>query len=354
MKKQLIIDADIHQTYTHHREVAQYMTGPFRTRCLESGFGYPGGMYYSSVGGVRKDAFPENGVPGSSYELMKEQHLDFHHIDVGILNGGAMLGINLMTEYDYPAALASAYNDWLLDTWLKKDKRFLGSMMIASQNIEASISEVQRLGAEDKIVQVLISAVTPIPLGNRHYHKLYEICQEFCLPIALHPGGNQSSGTAPVPTPVGFPSYYLEWHTLLPSVYMAQISSLVTEGVFEKFKSLKFNFIEGGVSWLAPFMWRFDKNYKALRSQTPWLKKLPSRYITDNCFFTTQPSEEPQNTKDLQTFLEAANIMNNVLYSSDYPHWDYDTPQFATRTFTEENKLKILGKNAKRLYRLKS
>ena len=78
MESQLIVDADRHQTYSHHREVAHYMSGPFRARCLESGFGYPGGMYYSSVGGVRRDAFPENGVAGSSYELMKEQLTTVH------------------------------------------------------------------------------------------------------------------------------------------------------------------------------------------------------------------------------------------------------------------------------------
>ena len=345
-----IIDADVHQTYLHHSEVAQFMDGPFKDRCMQSGFGYPGGMYYSVVGGVRKDSYPEGGIPGSSYELMKEQHLDPFNIHFAILNGGAMLGINLMTEYDYPAALASAYNDWLLHTWLSKDERFRGSLMIASQNIDASVKEIYRLGRDKKIVQVLLSAVTPMPIGNRYYQPILEACSELSLPIAFHPGGNQSSGTAPIPSPVGFPTYYLEWHTLLPTVYMAQISSLVTEGCLEKYPNLRFNFIEGGASWLVPYMWRFDKNYKALRSQTPWLKDLPSEYIRRHCYFTTQPREEPNKPKHLSDLYEMANIENNIMYSSDYAHWDYDTPTFAVKGLSNDLKRKILFETAYNFY----
>ena len=50
---------------------------------------------------------------------------------------------------------------------------------------------------------------------------------------------------------------------------MAQVVSLVSEGVFEKFPKLKFVCIEGGFGWVPHLMWRFDKNYKALRIQTP-------------------------------------------------------------------------------------
>lgn len=349
-----IIDNDVHQTYTHHSEVARYMPmGPFKDRCLEAGFGYPGGMYYSVAGGVRHDAFPDSGPPGSSYELMCEQHLNKYDVRYAVLNGGAMLGINLMSEQDYPASLATAYNLWLEAEWLSKDDRFLGSAMIACQNIDASVQEIKRVSRNPKIKQILLSAVTPMPIGHRYYRPILEACADESLILAFHPGGNQSSGTAPVPTPVGFPSYYLEWHTLLPTVYMAQICSLVAEGVFEALPKLKVNFIEGGASWLPSFMWRFDKNYKALKSQTPWLAHPPSYYIKRNCFFTTQPREEPEKHSDLETLYKFGGVENNILYSSDYPHWDYDTPEFAVRGLSEALKEKIMFKNAEALLGIK-
>jgi len=129
-------------------------------------------------------------------------------IERGILNGGAMLGINLMTETDYPACLASAYNKWLINSWLNKGKRYFGSLMIASQNAKDSVKEIKKLGSHPKILQVLLSAVTPNPIGQLYYEPILKVCNDMSLPLAFHPGGNQASGTAPTPTPqVSF-----RWH----------------------------------------------------------------------------------------------------------------------------------------------
>jgi len=348
-----IIDCDVHQTYQHHNELVPYMDEPFKSRLAERGFGYPGGMYYSVVGGVRKDSFPESGgTPGSDYQLMRKQLLDHYNIKYAVLNGGAMLGVTLMTEQDYPAMLAKAYNDWLLETWIKYDDRFIGSMMIAAQNPLAAAEEIRRVGTHKRICQVIVSGVTPMPIGQRYFHPIFEACSDVGIPISFHPGGNQSSGTAPVPTPVGFPQYYLEWHTLLANVYMSQLTSMVVEGVFEKYPKLKAVFIEGGISWLPALMWRLDKNYKALRQQTPWLKRLPSEYILNHCKFTTQPIEEPPKKKYLVEIFEMVNAEKTVMFSSDYPHWDFDDPYYIIRGMDNNLKERVLYKNAAELYGL--
>ena len=71
------------------------------------------------------------------------------------------------------------------------------------------------------LAQVLMASTTRQPCGQRRYHPIYEAAAAYGLPVALHPGAEGTGAAAP-PTPVGYPSRYLEWHTLLPLTAMAR------------------------------------------------------------------------------------------------------------------------------------
>ena len=150
--------------------------------------------------------------------------------------------------------------------------------------------EIDRLGDEPGMVQVLMGSASETPLGRRQFHPIYEACVRHDLPLALHIGG-EGAGMSPPATAVGHPTTYFEWYGSLPQVYMAHIMSMVTEGVFEKFPTLKVVLYEGGIFWLPHIMWRFDKNWKAQRSETPWVKERPSSYILRHFYHTTYPLE---------------------------------------------------------------
>jgi predicted TIM-barrel fold metal-dependent hydrolase len=144
----------------------------------------------------------------------------------------------------------------------------------------------------------------------------------------------------------------MEWHNILPLTYMAHVNSLVCEGVFERFPPLRFVVIEAGLAWLPHLMWRMDKNYKALRDTTPWLKRLPSEYILDHVRLTTQPIEEPPNAGDLAQLLSMMSADRTVMFSSDYPHWDNDDPRRILRRVDAATRARIFGGTAAELYGL--
>ena len=82
------------------------------------------------------------------------------------------------------------------------------------------------------------------------------------------------------------------------------------------------------------------------------LKRLPSEYMAD-MYYTSQPLEKT-NLKLLQATMEAFNAETQLLYASDWPHWDFDTPStIITLPFlSEQAKRNILGLNAARIFKL--
>jgi predicted TIM-barrel fold metal-dependent hydrolase len=70
-------------------------------------------------------------------------------------------------------------------------------------------------------------------------------------------------------------------------------------------------------------------------------------------YYTSQPLEKT-NLKLLQATMEAFNADTQLLYASDWPHWDFDAPSSITTLpfLNEEAKRNILGLNAARLFNL--
>ncbi len=110
--------------------------------------------------------------------------------------------------------------------------------------------------------------------------------------------------------------------------------------------------IEGGAFWLPSLLWRLDKNWKGLRSTTPWVDHLPSEIIQEHIRLSTQPLEEPPKLEQFHAMLGLFDAENMIMFSSDFPHWDGDTPDFAARHFPKEMREKIMSGNARTLYRL--
>lgn len=346
----LIVDTDIHPAPNRERVLA-YLPEPWRTR-YASGNDGPGHLGYWNPNGVTRPdtALPDGTRIHTRPETLSKYHLDAYGITYGLLNsGGVRMGLS--PEPDFAAAMVSAINDVFVNEWLPTDDRFRYSLIVAPNDPELAAKEIHRLGDHPGVVQVLMCSGARIPYGQRFYHPIYQAAVDHDLPVAIHPG-TEGSGISGAPTAAGYPTSYFEWHTGLVGSYMAHLISLVTEGVFQKFPTLKFVLIEGGISWLPPLLWRFDKNWKALRATTPWVDRLPSEIVSDHILLTTQPIEEPENMKHLHQILAMFPAERMVMFSTDYPHWDGDTPDFALRYLPEPLRAPVMYETAQQLYKL--
>ena len=65
-------------------------------------------------------------------------------------------------------------------------------------------------------------------------------------------------------------------------------------------------------------------------------------------YFTSQPMEMVDNREALQLTFKMINAETQLLYSSDYPHWDMDLPStiYDLPFLSEQAKRNILGGNA--------
>ncbi len=344
-----LVDTDIHNDLPSLEELRPFLAKKWHPWLDNEGPG-SASRYYANMGSGRMDdaVREEDGLCAGDPEWVIQQLMVKYRIDLGILTG-TMFDLSIQHDYRAYAALASAYNEWTLDKWVRPYEYFKGSIACPAQDIEAAAAEVRRIGGNPGMVQVLLSAGARFPYGNKVYWPIYKAAVEHDLPIAIHVGG-EGTGIANACTGAGFPSTYLEFHTGHSKTMMAHCVSMLCDGVFEEYPTLKFAFIEGGTVWPPYVMGRLDRMYPALKAEVPYLKMLPSEYLLRNCYFSTQPIEEPDNHRHLLEMLAMMQGERTVIFASDYPHWDFDNPLMAFNFFPADLKRRIFVDNALDMY----
>jgi hypothetical protein len=250
---------------------------------------------------------------------------------------------------DFGAALSSAINDWQLECWVKKEPRLRAAIVVPQENADYAVTEIERRAGDPAFVQVMISPRSSDPLGHRRYWPIYAAAERCGKPLALHVAG-YSGGHAS--TSSGWPTYYIQEHYAMSTGMQNTLTSLVFEGVLERFPKLNVVMIEGGFAWVPALSWRMDKHWERMRAETPHLRRPPSEYVRERVWFTTQPIEEPEYPEHLGDIMEWLG-WDRLMFSTDYPHWDFDDPrQVFQGRLTDAQKTKVFRDNAKALYGL--
>jgi predicted TIM-barrel fold metal-dependent hydrolase len=343
------IDTDIHNDLPSYGELKPFLAKKWYPWLANGGPSFAARAYANTGSGRMDDAVrEEDNLCAGDPEWVIQQLLTKFRIDLGVCTG-TMTGVSVQHNMAFCSALVAAYNDWELETWVRPHECFKGSIHLAPQDPEAAAREIHRHGEDPGMVQVLMASAARIPFGNRFYWPIYRAAVEHNLPVAIHVGA-EGTGIANPPTSVGYPSSYLEFHTDHSQTMMGHCVSLVAEGVFEEFPTLRFGFIEGGISWAPYVMGRLDRIYPALKAEVPYLKKLPSEYILDHCYFSTQPIEEPDNPRHLLQVFEMLHAERTVIFATDYPHWDFDNPLVAFSFFPAALRRRIFVDNVVEFY----
>lgn len=225
-------------------------------------------------------------------------------------------GVEAMGPPDFAAAISSAVNDWMVSECLSFDDRLRGSIVVPPQYPQLAAEEIDRIGQHDRLVQVYLPARATHPYGNRNYYPLFAAAERHGLAVGVHFGGM----TWTPPTPVGWPSYYIEEYVGMAHLMQAHLSSLVLEGTFQRFPDLRVALVEGGWTWLPPLMWRLDKEWRGIRREVPWVEEAPSTYVRRHVKLSIQPIDAPPAGPQVMTVIDQIGSDEVLMFASDFPH----------------------------------
>lgn len=257
-------------------------------------------------------------------------------------------------EREFQLAMIHAYNDWLSEFCGYAPDRLMGSAMIPATGIDDALAEAKRAMALPGMKAVLLGGGYPNGKGvmSDEDDRFWRWCVENDVPVNVHvsltsgpPGPAQASMAGNGKPLVGIGA-------LRDRDAKQRMYEFISYGVFDRFPELKVVWAEVDCGWIPHAKEQMDDRYRrANPALQRTIKEKPSYYFDKNIYSTY--------ITDRFAVINRAYIgINQMLWSSDYPHVGADFPH-SWRTIDGDfvgvpnsDKHAILAGNACKLYKL--
>ena len=356
----LIVDVDSHHYESEsYGEIFKYIENPvIRRQALESASRggrssmLGGSVGYQDIGGritrhwLRKHEKTEG--PQHRDVTTTLRWMDAMCVDYACLFPTPMLFLGTHPQVEIEVAMARAYNRWLCDTILEHEPRIISMLYLPFNDPDATYQMVKDFGHRKGVKGFMVTAPRYKPVHDNAYMKTYRLLEEMGLPISFHAAYNWNDQSLQLTNRfIGVHALGFMWFN------MVHMTNWVVNGLPERFPKLKVMWIESGLTWAYSLMQRLDHSYKMRTSDCPSLKRKPSEYMRE-MYFSSQPMEMPDDPSILEATFKMINAETQLVWSSDYPHWDFDLPGviYDLPFLNEQAKRNILGGNAAKLFNL--
>jgi predicted TIM-barrel fold metal-dependent hydrolase len=331
-----VIDADGHVIETTE-QVARYLEEPYRRRPL-------GQSFYPSDGWDRRLL----GRLGDSASTADQwlRALDKGGMESTVLYPTLGLFMSFLRDREWAVALCRAYNTMLAEEFIRVSPRLKAVALLPVQAPEAAAVELRRAVSELGCVGGMLAADGAHLLGDASFDPVYAEAQRLGVMLGVHASGSHLGGAG-----VDLFPRFIQAHTCSHAFgQMRQLTSVIFEGVPERFPDLRIAFLEAGCGWAPYWMERMDDEYAKRAEEAPALSRRPSEYVRSGTIYFSCEADEwllPQAVKLVGE--------NQIVYASDFPHWDHGFPgsidEIRNRgDLTDGQKRKILADNTRRLY----
>ena len=309
------------------------------------------GLQWQSLGGriphgaALQEKITDTSVPREVALCRKA--MDSLGLDYQIFFPSGLLFLGMHPVREMEVELAIAYNRWLVEQVLPHEPRMKAMLYLPFNTPEAAEQMVKRFLGAPGVAGFLVTSTRYQPVHANEFMRLYAMLEEANMPIGFHAHHNWHNDYTK------HLNRFLSMHAIsFVLSNLVHMTNWVINGLPERFPKLKTIWIESGMAWVPFLMQRLDHEYLMRVSEAPLLKRLPSEYMRD-MFYTMQPMEAT-NLKLLEGTFEAMKADTQLLYASDWPHWDFDVPAklFDLPFLDDRAKRNILGLNAAKLFNL--
>jgi predicted TIM-barrel fold metal-dependent hydrolase len=333
--------------------------------------------HFSPGGVIARDGSKEEADKALFHWTFDQIHLGAHDpkVRIGVLDdlgidaqiifpstiglGGQDLGTS--ADPELTKLTIQIYNDEMAEIQEQSGNRLLPLPLMPAWDIDFCVTEARRvaaLGARGVNMTSDPQDLGSPDLGDPAWDPFWEACTELHLPVHFHIGASVTGMTFYGKYP--WPSHDANTKlaiggTLLFIGNARVVTNLILSGIFDRHPDLQTVSVESGVGWI-PFILEtldYEMSENAPR-QLAAMKKPPSEYFRSNIYATFWFEK---NQGRLAALVEAVGE-DRILFETDFPHPTclYPAPLEAVadkmNTISPEAKAKILGENARKLYRL--
>jgi uncharacterized protein len=355
----LIVDVDSHHYENEsYAEVFEYIENPvIRREAFEGNHRRTGLLntqvgYQNTGGRIHRQKFRgrEKFPAGYKHKDIAQtiEWMDAMGVDYCCLFPTPMLFLGLHPQIEVETAMCRAYNAWLCERIMAHEPRIVSMLYLPFNDPDAAYRTVKDFADKKGVVGFMVTSPRYKPVHDNAYIKTYALLEEIGKPIAFHAAYSWDDRA------LQMTNRFISVHALgFMWFNMIHMTNWVINGLPERFPKLKVMWIESGLTWAASLMQRLDHSYMMRTSDAPTLKHKPSHYMKQ-MYYSSQPMEKPDDHSILQSTFKLINAETQLVWSSDYPHWDFDLPStiYDLPFLNETSKRNILGTNAARLFGL--
>jgi len=240
------------------------------------------------------------------------------------------------------ARLARLVNDAFARVIAERSPRFAALATLPLNDVQASVAELKRAMTDLHLPGAMVfSNVNGVALADKRYEPLWAEANRLEAIIHIHPTD-----------PVGVEAMTDYW--LMPLVgFLADTTlaaaKLVFAGVPERYPNIKWvlGHLGGAIPYLAE---RLDRGWEAFPDCRADIQRRPTEYLRH--FYYDGVNFDPTAVRLAVDFAGA----DHVLAANDYPHQIGSIAKMksslAELRVSEDERKKIMGENARKLYRL--